>query len=156
MTSENASKELIDLIPHIEADDSGYDKTGTHLELVLEAGNLKAAVQTLKDRDYYLEDLTARDEGDFRQMVYRLNILEGPHRVTLRADLGADDAVDSIAGLYAAARWQERECAEFFGVVFTGNPDTRKLLLPEDADFHPLRKDFVVPDEALAPEYKQD
>jgi NADH:ubiquinone oxidoreductase subunit C len=50
--------------------------------------------------------------------------------------------VPTITDIYAGANWHERETAEFFGINFTGHPHLVPLLLPEDADFHPLRKDY--------------
>jgi NADH-quinone oxidoreductase subunit C len=44
--------------------------------------------------------------------------------------------------VFPGANWHERETHDFFGIVFLGHPDLSPLLLPEDADFHPLRKDF--------------
>jgi len=48
----------------------------------------------------------------------------------------------TISSVHPGANWHERETHDFFGVQFTGHPDMSPLLLPEDADFHPLRKDF--------------
>ncbi|MBU0674076.1 MAG: NADH-quinone oxidoreductase subunit C [Proteobacteria bacterium] len=48
----------------------------------------------------------------------------------------------TISGVYPGANWHERETHDFFGIIFTGHPDLSPLLLPEDADFHPLLKDF--------------
>jgi NADH-quinone oxidoreductase subunit C len=45
--------------------------------------------------------------------------------------------------IYPGAEWHEREAQDFFGFIFIGHPDPTPLLLPEDADFHPLRKDFT-------------
>ena len=54
----------------------------------------------------------------------------------------SEPAVPTICHVYAGANWHERETAEFFGITFTGHPNLIPLLLPEDATFHPLRKDF--------------
>ena len=48
----------------------------------------------------------------------------------------------TIVDIFRGAGWLEREVHDFFGIEFAGNPDLRPLLLPEDADYHPLRKDF--------------
>ena len=49
----------------------------------------------------------------------------------------------TIEGIFPGANWHERETHEMFGIKFLGHPNLTPLLLPEDADFHPLRKDFV-------------
>jgi NADH-quinone oxidoreductase subunit C len=58
-----------------------------------------------------------------------------------------DFAVDSIAGIFNSANWEEREAYDLFGIKFNGHPDLRRILLPEDWPGHPLRKDFKVDDE---------
>jgi NADH-quinone oxidoreductase subunit C len=53
--------------------------------------------------------------------------------------------VPSVTGLWAAAQWPEREVMEMFGITLTGHPDPRHLLLPEDWQGFPLRKDYAYP-----------
>ena len=60
--------------------------------------------------------------------------------------------VDTVSDLYRTAEWHEREAAEMFGIVFTGHPDPRKLLLPDDLEGHPLLKDFTHPNMLRLPE----
>ena len=63
-----------------------------------------------------------------RRLKVRLNA-ESPHIAT-------------VAGIWPAANWLEREVWDMFGIVFDGHPDPRRLLMPEDWDGYPLRKDY--------------
>jgi NADH:ubiquinone oxidoreductase subunit C len=57
----------------------------------------------------------------------------------------AHPTMPSLADVFPAADWNEREAMELFGIVFEGHPDPRKLLLPDDWEGFPLRKDYVYP-----------
>lgn len=65
------------------------------------------------------------------------------HRVRLKARLsGEDPEIDSLVGVWAGANWVERECWDLFGVKFRGHPDLRRILMYEEFQGHPLRKDY--------------
>jgi NADH-quinone oxidoreductase subunit C len=82
------------------------------------------------------------------QVVYHLYSYPHRHRFVLKVDAPRDaPAVQSLAGVWSHAEWQEREVYDLLGVDFTGHPDLRRLLMPEDWPGHPLRKDFVEPEE---------
>ncbi len=77
------------------------------------------------------------------EVVYDFNHVEELCRVTVRVRLlRQNPEVPTISGIYPGADWHERETHDFFGIKFTGHPYLVPLLLPEDADFHPLLKDF--------------
>lgn len=64
-------------------------------------------------------------------------------RVVVRCRiLRANPELPTVSGVFPGANWHERETHDFFGIRFLGHPDLSPLLLPEDADFHPLLKDF--------------
>lgn len=64
-------------------------------------------------------------------------------RVVVRCRIPRDQPeLPTVSGVFPGANWHERETHDFFGIRFTGHPDLSPLLLPEDADFHPLLKDF--------------
>jgi len=58
----------------------------------------------------------------------------------------ANPTIDSVSSVWKGAIFQEREVYDLMGVVFTGHPDLRRILLPEDWEGYPLRKDYVIPD----------
>ena len=96
------------------------------------------------DFDYF-ECLTGVDYPDQQKIVvvYHLYSYAKKHRVVLKAFLDRDDpAMPTLVNVWSAANWQERECFDLLGVLFEGHPDLRRLLLPDDWEGHPLRKDY--------------
>jgi len=94
----------------------------------------------------FLSDLTALDhypnEPRF-EVVYHLFSIENSSRLRLKVPLGgADPKVDSLVPVWPAANAFEREVFDLFGIRFEGHPDLRRILLPEDWEGHPLRKDY--------------
>jgi NADH-quinone oxidoreductase subunit C len=65
-------------------------------------------------------------------------------RVVVRTRVPRENAeLPTISGVFPGANWHERETHDFFGIRFAGHPDLSPFLLPEDATYHPLRKDFT-------------
>jgi NADH-quinone oxidoreductase subunit C len=96
----------------------------------------------------YLEDLTAVDwypsEPRF-QIVYHLLSFSLKQRMRLIVRLDSDAAsVDSVTPEWPAANFYEREIFDLFGVNFGGHPNQRRIMMPEDWNGHPLRKDYPV------------
>lgn len=96
----------------------------------------------------FLSDLTCVDRypGEPRfEVVYHLLSLARKERVRLKVRLPGDDAsVESVTSVWPAANFFEREVFDLFGVRFAGHPYLRRLLMPEDWQGHPLRKDYPV------------
>jgi NADH-quinone oxidoreductase subunit C len=91
-----------------------------------------------------LEMITAVDRGETFEVVYRLESRSLTMAATVRVSVPREEPkVDSAYGLWPAADWQEREVYDLFGVRFTGHPDLRRILLPEDWMGFPLRKDYA-------------
>ncbi|HYA13113.1 MAG TPA: NADH-quinone oxidoreductase subunit C [Syntrophales bacterium] len=95
----------------------------------------------------FLEDLCGVDylgkkEPRF-EVVYHLFSLRHRHMIRIKAAVPEEDAsIDSVVDVWAGANWHERECFDLFGITFKGHPDLRRILLPEDWEGHPLRKDY--------------
>jgi NADH-quinone oxidoreductase subunit C len=93
-------------------------------------------------------DVTAVDFHPDRvprfDVVYHLVAPHRRTRVRLKVRVGADEPVASITGIWPGAGWPEREVYDLFGIVFEGHTDLRRLMMPEDWEGHPLRKDYPV------------
>ncbi|MBN1337427.1 MAG: NADH-quinone oxidoreductase subunit C [Deltaproteobacteria bacterium] len=68
----------------------------------------------------------------------------GSSTARLRVRIPADGSIPTLSGLFAGADWQEREQYDLVGIHFEGHPDLRRLMLPEDWEGHPLRKDYAI------------
>jgi NADH-quinone oxidoreductase subunit C len=119
--------------------------------LYVPADRLVEACLALRDgldlRYNVLTEITAADylPRDPRfEVVYHL--LSIPHRTRLRLKVrvGAAGYVPTVQGVWRGAAWPEREVWDMFGIVFDGHPDLRRLLMPEDWEGHPARKDYPV------------
>ena len=123
-----------------------------HTTIYVEPGDALRAMQALRDapalRFAMLCELTAVDfwpkEPRF-ELIYLLVSLE--HRVRVRVKVrlpGADPHVATVTSIWPGANWLEREVWDLFGIAFDGHPDPRRLLMPEDWEGFPLRKDYPV------------
>ena len=81
--------------------------------------------------------LASLGTGDFGDTPKRL-------RVKVRVPGGEDATVPSVSSVWPAAGWAEREAYDFFGIHFSDHPDLRRILMPEDWEGYPLRKDYPV------------
>ena len=115
---------------------------GAALSVQLPVARLRDAAGACEATGYYLESLTGLDFQDTMELVYHLNCYEPKSRLALRVLRGREEPVPTLSDIFSSALWLEREVREFFGVSFTEHPDPRPLLLPEDADYHPLQKTF--------------
>jgi NADH-quinone oxidoreductase subunit C len=81
------------------------------------------------------------------EVVYHLFSYQHRHWFVLKVHVGREDAhVPTVEGVWGVANWHEREAFDLFGIVFDGHSDLRRILLPDDWQGHPLRKDWVDPD----------
>lgn len=101
----------------------------------------------------YLVDITAVDHLGIKsprfEMVYQLHRFgdDYDHNLRIRIKTNIPDnnlSIDSATSVWRGADWLEREVFDMFGIVFNGHPDLRRILMPEDYEEFPLRKDFNV------------
>ena len=119
------------------------------LTVTVQLAHLEGFVEYLRDdaacRFTTLVDITAVDhpERDPRfDVVYHFLSMYQNTRIRVRVSVGEEDMVPSIAGLHMCANWQEREVFDMFGIAFEGHPDLTRILMPDDWDGHPQRKDY--------------
>jgi NADH-quinone oxidoreductase subunit C len=95
-------------------------------------------------RDLCAVDYLRRDIGRFEVAVNLLSTAESLRLRVLVAIPGDDPSLPSIAAVYPGANYYEREAYDLFGLAFEGHPDLTRILLPDDWEGHPLRKDHPV------------
>lgn len=122
--------------------DGDYAKTGYHLEVTARPQQLPAVAQAMLEQECFLESLTAVDLRESFSLVYHFASFDELCRTVVHASLPKELQAPTISSVYPAADWYEREVYDLFGIKFAGHPNLKRILLPEDADFHPLLKDF--------------
>jgi NADH-quinone oxidoreductase subunit C len=78
------------------------------------------------------------------EVIYHLYSLQHKRRLRLKVRVDDGEAVPTVTGVWESANWHEREVFDLFGVPFAGHPDLRRILMPDDWEGHPLRKDYPV------------
>ena len=143
MSFESFREELRRQIPKLAAvRPLDHAVSGRHLEIQADGDQVEAIARAARKSGLFLEAITALDFTEGPQVVYFFNSYDAPSRVQIRVQMKSGESLATISSVYDAALWYEREVFDLFGIRFDNHPDLRRLLLPEDADFHPLRKDF--------------
>ena len=122
--------------------DGDYAKTGYHLEVAARPDQMPAVAEAMLAEDCFLESLTAVDLRESFTLVYHFANFHELCRTVVHASLAKGTQAPTISRIYPGADWYEREVYDLFGIIFAGHPNLKRILLPEDADFHPLLKDF--------------
>jgi NADH-quinone oxidoreductase subunit C len=129
------------------ATDAKFDRA--ELTITIARENIIAAAKAAQTAGYnFLEDVTAVDwypsEPRF-QITYHILSHSLKERLRLVVRLNSDEAsLDSITPVWPSANFYEREVFDLFGVHFGGHPNLRRIMMPEDWQGHPLRKDYPV------------
>jgi NADH-quinone oxidoreductase subunit C len=94
----------------------------------------------------HCEDITAIDWARRKNrftVVYHIFSLKNKFRLRLKADVDEEEcSIDSVSSVWRTANWQEREVFDMYGISFNNHSDLRRMYMPEDFEYHPLRKDF--------------
>ncbi len=110
--------------------------------------HLAEAVGAAREAGFFFESMTCIDRLDPHgafELLYTFNRFEATDRVALRVWAPKDAPVPSVGAHYGIAWWNEREAWELYGIAFTGHPDLKWLILPDDTPFRPLLKSFLAP-----------
>ena len=135
--SENHSDELIDV----------YQSTGDTFIRVLPDAIVEIC-KVLKNKHHfiYLADILGADRFTSEErfeIIYNIVSLRDRERVFLKVWLEEENpTVDSITDVWKSASWHERQVYDMFGVHFNNHPDMRRIYMPEDFNYYPLRKEF--------------
>jgi NADH-quinone oxidoreductase subunit C len=118
--------------------------------ILIVARELLAEIATYSRNDEkfdWLSDLTAVDwpkrEKRF-DIVLNMYSMEKNERLRLKVHSTADERVPSVQGIWSTTNWMEREVYDMFGIVFEGHPDLKRILLPDEWQGFPLRKDYDI------------
>ena len=117
--------------------------------VILECERLGEVAQYLRDEEKFdlLSDLTAVDwpkrEKRF-DVVLNLYSFAKNERLRVKARAGDGEQVPSVAGIWPTANWLEREAFDMFGIIFAGHPNLTRILLPDEWQGYPLRKDYDI------------
>jgi NADH-quinone oxidoreductase subunit C len=142
MSLEDLREELSKVVEPSAIFPSAYETKGCVLEIRVGADQVEAVARAARAADFFLESITAADFSNGPRVIYHFNSWGEISRTQVQVQLTRGESLSSISNVYDAALWYEREVFDLFGIRFNNHPDLRRILLPEDADFHPLLKDF--------------
>ena len=123
------------------------DINGT-IGIIVPREKIRDAARILKEHFGFRHFIDAlgndRNERKMRfEVIYNIRNMETKERVFLKTRCDERDPhVASVVSIWGGANWHEREVFDMYGVVFDGHPDMRRMYLPDEFEYHPLRKDF--------------
>ncbi|NOZ86503.1 MAG: NADH-quinone oxidoreductase subunit C [Deltaproteobacteria bacterium] len=133
-----------------------HNKMGTTMRVSLDA--IPATLDFLKNYKEcpfdLLSDITAVDWSQWEEntglkgpptrftLLYNLYSIQTKERIFIEAAVSEGQKAPSATRLYASANWAEREVFDMFGIKFSGHPDLKRIFLPEEFEYYPLRKEY--------------
>ncbi|RJP54081.1 MAG: NADH-quinone oxidoreductase subunit C [Anaerolineaceae bacterium] len=128
---------------------AAFEEFRGEVHLFVKPEQIVEALTLLRD-EYNFELLSALTAVDYYpqtmprfHVIYQLTSIAKNLSLQIRVPVSGDSPrVPTATGVYAMANWRERELLDMFGIASEGHPDPRRILMPDDAEGHPLRKDF--------------
>ncbi|MBV6645936.1 MAG: NADH-quinone oxidoreductase subunit C [Cyclobacteriaceae bacterium] len=147
MTFEDIKALLSDQFPDFI---TGEDPESTPAALLVKSDRIRTICQWLRDHEQLhfdmLSCLTGIDNGEdtnTMELVYNLYSIPFDHHLMLKTQVDRNKPhLPSVTSVWQTANWHEREAFDLLGIKFSGHPDLRRILLPDDWEGHPLRKDY--------------
>ena len=147
------TKKLTEKFPQINFDITDYKD---QLAVTFDKEHIVTVSDFLKNEEELqfklCEDVTAVDWANLpagRQgrknrftVVYHIFSLKLNLRIRLKTDVDESESVESVSSIWKTANWHERETYDMYGITFKNHPDLRRMYMPEEFEYHPLRKDF--------------
>lgn len=144
MTNEEIKSAVVALLPA-----ATFDEAGEFLNILIDAKDLRPLIRALRynsefDCDF-LFCLTCIDWKTHFTTVYHLLSKKHKHTIVVKAKIADvnNPEVETVSDIWHTANFHEREVFDLFGVKFLNHPDLRRILLDEDWDGYPLRKNYV-------------
>jgi NADH-quinone oxidoreductase subunit C len=117
------------------------------LGVEVDAGALLDCLRTLRDDhgyDFYIV-ATATDREEAFEVIHGLRKVDSAEDIFVKVAIPKQyPEIDSATAVFNGAEWHEREILDLFGITFRSHPDPRRILLPDEYEGHPLRKDFAM------------
>lgn len=129
----------------------GEDLDATPQALLIDSKSIHSVCELLhcNEKTYFdqLSCLTGLDNGEEKgtmEVIYNLYSIAYDLHLMLKVEVDREKpAIDSVVDIWKTADWHEREAYDLLGIHFNNHPDLRRILLPDDWEGHPLRKDYV-------------
>jgi NADH-quinone oxidoreductase subunit C len=152
MTATDLITQLAPLVPDAALEPLSAADEAINPTLLVSASHLTRVCSALRDTPglefVAFSDVTVADFFPMREprfdVVYHLVSPRRGARVRLKVRLAKGEPIATVSTIWPGAGWPEREVFDLFGIVFEGHADLRRLMMPEDWEGHPLRKDYPV------------
>jgi len=129
--------------------DASFEEFRGEVHVFVQSEQIVEVITALRDTHSFelMSALTAVDywpqEEPRFHIVYQMTSIANNLSLQVRVPLAATSPkVPTVSGVFASANWRERELWDMFGIQFDGHPDPRRILMPQDWEGHPLRKDY--------------